>query len=425
MEKPLRQSQDKRGPPADLVYSVVLFAVAVVGIGTASVVTGTGVTSAEWPLAAFFFLFGLFTIMVGYPHPTFGHVSFDRVAQVSSLLVLGPVAAAMINGLASLVYPLHRLRKGHSVRQVVTAGLHNAGLMSLMILVCGLLYLQLGGMVPLTTIDWRSAGLIALMAVAMQVINDLGMRVYVRLRGMGTAGMFSWFQTAVEIGSVPAAVLLAIVFQRMEIAVTSILLFVMSLGMLALKEFADIRQRLEALVRERTRELREKTLELERQATRDKLTGLHNRRYADAFIDAQLELASRLERPLAIVLADVDHFKSINDRYSHHVGDAVLETLSRLLESHCRDTDMVARYGGEEFLICLPATEAAAAAMVGESIRQMVAEFDWSHLDPSLEVTLSIGVAQSASHMDRVAVLKTADINLYRAKRDGRDRVAV
>jgi len=202
-----------------------------------------------------------------------------------------------------------------------------------------------------------------------------------------------------------------------------ILLFVLSLGMLALKEFADMRQRLEALVEERTRELRAKTLELERQATRDKLTGLFNRRYADGFVDGQLELAERLGRPLGVVLADVDHFKLINDTHSHAVGDAVLERLSRLLESHCRETDMVARYGGEEFLICLPATDAAAAAAIGEAIRVAVASMDWSDLAPSLRVTVSIGVAASGRSKDRAAVLGRADANLYRAKRGGRDRV--
>ena len=222
---------------------------------------------------------------------------------------------------------------------------------------------------------------------------------------------------------VSALVLVAIVFGRMETAVAAILLFVLSLGMLALKEFADMRRRLEALVEERTRELQEKTLELERQAIRDKLTGLFNRRHADAFVDAQLELAERLGRPLAVMLADVDHFKRINDTHSHAVGDAVLERLSRLLESHCRETDMVARYGGEEFLLCFPATDADAAARIGEDIRTAVATMDWSQLAPELAVTLSIGVAASAGGRDRASVLGRADANLYRAKRGGRDRV--
>jgi len=394
----------------------------VTAIVAAAVATGASITGDELPLAGFFLLFGLFTITVGYPHPTFGHVSFDRVAQVSSLLLLGPVDAAVINGLASLLWPLQRLRRG-SIRRAVTASLHNAGLMSLMVLVSGLFYLRLGGPVPLTTVDWRSAALIALLALTMQAINEIGMRIYVSLRGMDRARMFSGFQTMIEIGSVPAAVLVAIVFGRMEVAVIMILLFVLSLGMLALKEFADMRQRLEALVEERTRELRAKTLELERQATRDKLTGLFNRRYADGFVDGQLELAERLGRPLGVVLADVDHFKLINDTHSHAVGDAVLERLSRLLESHCRETDMVARYGGEEFLICLPATDAAAAAAIGEAIRVAVASMDWSDLAPSLRVTVSIGVAASGRSKDRAAVLGRADANLYRAKRGGRDRV--
>lgn len=389
----------------------------------AAAMTGAAITRDELLLAGFFLLFGLFTITVGYPHPTFGHVSFDRVAQVASLLMLGPVDAAIINGLASLLWPLHRLWAGAGIRQVATASLHNAGLMSLMILVSGLLYVRLGGPIPLAGIDWRTAGLIALLALTMQAINELGMRIYVSLRGMDPARMFSAFQTMIEIGSVPAAVLVAIVFGRMETAVAAILLFVLSLGMLALKEFADIRRRLEALVDERTRELQEKTLELERQAIRDKLTGLFNRRHADAFVDAQLELAERLGRPLAVMLADVDHFKRINDTHSHAVGDAVLERLSRLLESHCRETDMVARYGGEEFLLCFPATDAAAAARIGEDIRTAVATMDWSHLAPELAVTLSIGVAASSGGRDRASVLGRADANLYRAKRGGRDRV--
>ncbi|HKL62760.1 MAG TPA: hypothetical protein VJ883_05290, partial [Woeseiaceae bacterium] len=215
--------------------------------------TGAALTGDELPLAAFFLLFGLFTITVGYPHPAFGHVSFDRVAQVASLLMLGPVDAAVINGLASLLWPLHRLRAGRTLREVLTASLHNAGLMSLMVLIGGLLYVRLGGPVPLVALDWRTAGLIALLALVMQAINELGMRVYVSLRGMDPARMFSAFQTMIEIGSVPAAVLVAIVFARMEMTVIAILLFVLSLGMLALKEFADMRQRLEALVEERTR----------------------------------------------------------------------------------------------------------------------------------------------------------------------------
>lgn len=409
--------------PAELLYAVALFAVAVTAIAAAAVATGAAITTDELTLALFFLLFGLFTITVGYPHPTFGHVSFDRVAQVASLLILGPVDAAVVNGLASLLWPLHRLRAGRSIRQVATASLHNAGLMSLMVLLSGLLYVRLGGPVPLVALDWRTAGLIALLALVMQAINELGMRIYVSLRGMDTTGMFSAFQTMIEIGSVPAAVLVAIVFGRMEMAVTAMLLFVLSLGMLALKEFADMRQRLEALVEERTSELREKSLELERQAIRDKLTGLYNRRHADAFVDGQLELAERLRRPLAVILADVDHFKQINDNHSHAVGDAVLERLSRLLESHCRETDMVARYGGEEFLLCFPATDAGAAAGIGETIRAAVAAMDWSDLAPSLTVTLSVGVAASSSGMDRAAVLGTADANLYRAKRGGRDCV--
>ena len=96
----------------ELVYGSMLFVAAVVALALAS--DGSTLTPSDWPSALFFLLFGLFTISIGYSHPAVGYVSFDRVAQVSSVLVLGPVDAAWINGLASLAYPWHRLRCGPS-----------------------------------------------------------------------------------------------------------------------------------------------------------------------------------------------------------------------------------------------------------------------------------------------------------------------
>ena len=106
---------------------------------------GSAAAPQDWPLLLFFLLFGLFTISIGYAHPVFGYVSFERVAQVSSILVLGPVDAAWINGLASLIYPWHRLRYGVPLRTVALAAVTNAGLMSLMVLASGLMYVAIGG----------------------------------------------------------------------------------------------------------------------------------------------------------------------------------------------------------------------------------------------------------------------------------------
>ena len=99
--------------------------------------------------ALFFVCYGLFTISIGYQHPKFGYYSFDRVAQVASILVLGPIGAAWINGLASLIYPWHRAWRSVPLRNVASASLNNSGLMTLIILASGSLYTALGGEYPL------------------------------------------------------------------------------------------------------------------------------------------------------------------------------------------------------------------------------------------------------------------------------------
>src|SRR6185369_12846325 len=100
--------------------------------------------------AAFFLLYGLFTISVGYQQPNLSYYSFDRVAQVASILVLGPWTAALINGLASFLFPWHRLLKGVPRRHVLLAALNNSGLMATIVLVAGSAYTALGGPIPLT-----------------------------------------------------------------------------------------------------------------------------------------------------------------------------------------------------------------------------------------------------------------------------------
>jgi hypothetical protein len=112
-----------------LVYGVVLLALAITSVVFAA--PGDGLLSGPYGAgtAVFFLVLGLFSIGTGFPHPAFGHVSFDRVAQVASILVLGPVDAAWVNGLASFMFPWHRLLKGVPLPAVATAAFHNAGLM--------------------------------------------------------------------------------------------------------------------------------------------------------------------------------------------------------------------------------------------------------------------------------------------------------
>jgi diguanylate cyclase (GGDEF)-like protein len=414
---------DNRVWRADFVFALTLFVAGVVALYFT--VPGDGILAGRysWGTALFFLIFGIFTITMGYARRGFGHVSFDRVAQISGILVLGPFDAAWISGLASLIYPAHRIWKGVALREVLVASLHNSGMMILVILSCGSLYFYLGGPIPLFSVDLRIGGLLLLLMLSMQGMNDGFMATMMYLRKKDPSTMLNVFSVGVELASVPLAILVAIVFARMEFPVFALLLFAMALGMLVLKQFAEMRTKLEALVDERTEELRLKSLELERQATHDKLTGLFNRRYADDFLQREIESSKRHDREFTIALADIDHFKQVNDRYSHAVGDAVLRGVAEILVNRCRKTDVVARYGGEEFLLCFPDTSAEFAEQICSQIRSAVEKANWSQIGDDINVTISFGIAEVGVNSRRTSILSDADTRLYQAKNKGRNRI--
>lgn len=407
----------------DFFYAAGLFVAGIAAIIAVLPKAGVLSGSYSWDTALFFLLFGVFTITMGYARPGFGHVSFDRVAQVSSILVLGPVDAAWINGLASAVYPLHRLWRGVSAYEVAIASMHNAGMMMLIILGCGSLYVYLGGPVPLMALDLRVGGLLLLLMLSMQGLNDAVMAGMMFLRNAESANFVSVFSVGVELASVPLAIIVAIVFASMGLPVFILLLFTMSLGMLVLKQFAEMRNKLETLVDERTEELRIKSEELERQATHDKLTGLVNRRFVDDFLQREIENSKRYDRPLTIALADIDHFKRVNDSHSHLIGDQVLRRISDILVNRCRKTDVVARYGGEEFLLCFPDTSAEFAEQICSQIRTAVEKTDWSDIGEGIRLTISFGIAEVGNDSRRTTILSDADTRLYQAKHKGRNRI--
>ena len=180
---------------------------------------------------------------------------------------------------------------------------------------------------------------------------------------------------------------------------------------------------MEEQVRLRTQQLERANQELDRQARTDALTGLLNRRGFEAQIGFALALAARNLQPLSVVTLDVDHFKRINDRYGHAVGDAVLQRLARLLPEHLRASDIVARVGGEEFVALLPSTDTAGAMKVAQALLDAVA----AAADPDVgELTLSAGVASLRNLQDsRAALLQRSDEALYTAKQAGRNRVCM
>jgi diguanylate cyclase (GGDEF)-like protein len=170
---------------------------------------------------------------------------------------------------------------------------------------------------------------------------------------------------------------------------------------------------------QRNQQLKDANRQLESLATTDGLTGLKNRRAFQERLDEEFQRAARYQTPLSVVLLDVDHFKSYNDTYGHPAGDEVLRTLARLLQSACRETDIVARYGGEEFVALLPLTPAAQAMELAERMRSTLEQAAW----PSRLITASLGVADNTRADNSAALVAQADAALYASKQAGRNRV--
>jgi diguanylate cyclase (GGDEF)-like protein/PAS domain S-box-containing protein len=195
--------------------------------------------------------------------------------------------------------------------------------------------------------------------------------------------------------------------------------------------FRDITERKRAEAAEREAHLLLGQLATEQRllrelAIRDPLTGLYNRRYLDETLPRELARIKRDGRPLALVMIDIDHFKAINDRFGHPAGDQVIRCVARTLAGGTREGDVVCRYGGEEFLVVMPGMGAPAALARAERWRSLVASQCVLVDDHEIRCTISAGVAALPEQADAAeALLKCADSALYRAKRDGRDRVCL
>lgn len=158
----------------------------------------------------------------------------------------------------------------------------------------------------------------------------------------------------------------------------------------------------------------------------DALTGLFNRRRLDEVLDAEVARAARYGSPVSVMMIDVDHFKSINDRHGHAVGDDVLRSIGAMLREHSRKTDVAARFGGEELSVVLGHTPQEGAAIVAERVRRAIEETEHTVGGETFRVTASLGVAGvDGERIDAKTLLGRADAALYQAKRRGRNRVEV
>jgi diguanylate cyclase (GGDEF)-like protein len=171
-------------------------------------------------------------------------------------------------------------------------------------------------------------------------------------------------------------------------------------------------------------ELLARSAELDRMSRTDFLTGLHNRRHLEESLRRSSAAARRHSFPVAVLLIDVDHFKSVNDSFGHATGDQVLVEVARRLSATLRAEDVLGRWGGEEFLVLLPFSDSAAARVLGDRLRATVSGTPVLTTSGPLTVTVSIGAAaaEAPGHHD---LLRLADQQLYAAKDGGRDQVLV
>ena len=163
--------------------------------------------------------------------------------------------------------------------------------------------------------------------------------------------------------------------------------------------------------------------QLEELSIRDGLTGLHNRRYLDEHLAKIFTEAQVKSQSLTVLIADIDNFKAVNDKLSHATGDTVLKIVAKLFDNHTWGADIVARYGGEEFVIIFKETSSDEALHVAEKLRLKIAGYPWCDHHPELAITVSMGLCDDLSLGDYERMLATADDNLYKAKRSGKNKV--
>ncbi len=185
----------------------------------------------------------------------------------------------------------------------------------------------------------------------------------------------------------------------------------------AIEQSRTEKERLEWLVKERTKEI-------ELLSQTDSLTGLWNRRHLEETLEIEFKRAKRYEKELSIMIIDLDHFKNINDTYGHMAGDEVLRQISSRIKNSQRETDFVGRYGGEEIVVILPETDLQTSINIADDIRKIVEQEPVEFENQTIKVTTSIGVSNLRNeHKSYASIFAEADEALYSAKELGRNRV--
>ena len=200
------------------------------------------------------------------------------------------------------------------------------------------------------------------------------------------------------------------------------ILITLLLSLVIIAAFVILQRQLgdESSIAQKQKEAEGRAREMARRADTDALTGIANRQGFNEVIAREFARAARFRHPLAVVIADLDHFKRVNDRFGHQVGDQMLAGTARMLSTRVRETDFVARWGGEEFAVIASMTDAAGAARLAEKLRALM---EVTHLGPVVAMTASFGVAEMRPDDTVESMMRRADEALYLAKSGGRNQV--
>jgi len=184
------------------------------------------------------------------------------------------------------------------------------------------------------------------------------------------------------------------------------------------------KERAEALAKE----LQEANERLRDLAFKDGLTGLYNHRYFQELMDREIHRSTRYNRPISLIMIDIDHFKQINDTFGHQRGDQVLKQIGRIITNTIRTSDIASRYGGEEFAVVLPETELKGAAVLAERIRKNIESCPFDLNGTKTKITVSIGATTylpGKKKIKKSKIIDAADRALYNSKEKGRNRVSI
>ena len=171
--------------------------------------------------------------------------------------------------------------------------------------------------------------------------------------------------------------------------------------------------------------LRKRLQEKHEQAVRDPLTGLHNRLAYDERIVQEFARWKRYDKPMVLMMIDIDHFKNINDNYGHKAGDKALVLIANQISNNLRESDFLARFGGEEFVVLMPETDIDSAIIASDKLLKAVEACEFHYQNAKVNITISAGLAQLRKDDNTDTLFKRADAAMYRAKETGRNRCLV